>query len=150
MNSRYSRLVVAAMAAALAASLAACSTSSSTTGNGKTAPPAKHSTSVASRPKTTSALSGKWSGRYSGSYNGTFKLRWRESGSALHGTITISNPLSTLAINGTVTGSSIKFGTVGSTAITYTGTVSGTSMSGTYQVHGGAASTGGPWNASKA
>ena len=151
MNSTYARLVVAALAASLAVTLAACSASgSSSAGNGKTAPPSTHTASAVSAPKTTSALSGRWSGQYSGSYDGTFKLRWHQSGSALHGTITISNPLSTLPINGTVTGNSIKFGTVGSTAITYTGTVSGTTMSGTYQVHGGAASAGGPWSASKA
>jgi hypothetical protein len=151
MTSRYSRLVVAALVASVTVTLAACSASSSTsTGNGKTAPPSKHATSVASAPKTASVLSGRWSGQYSGSYNGTFKLRWRQSRSALHGMITISSPLSTLPINGTVTGSSIKFGTVGSMAITYTGTVSGTTMSGTYQVHGGTASAGGPWHASTA
>jgi hypothetical protein len=45
-----------------------------------------------------------------------------------------------------VTGGSIKFGTVGSAAISYTGTVSGRSMSGTYKVNG---SGGGPWHATK-
>ena len=151
MNSRYARIVVAALAASLAVTLAACSApNSSGPGNDTTAPPSTHAASAASAPKTTSALSGRWSGRYSGSYNGTFKLRWHQSGSSLHGTITISNPLSTLPINGTVTGNSIKFGTVGSMAITYTGSVAGTTMSGTYQVHGGTASAGGPWSASKA
>ena len=42
-------------------------------------------------------------------------------------------------------GSSIQFGTVGSSAITYTGTVSGNSMSGSYQTPGG----GGSWSAHK-
>jgi hypothetical protein len=42
-----------------------------------------------------------------------------------------------------VTGSAIKFGTVGGQAITYKGTVSGSSMSGTYSTPGG----GGPWSA---
>jgi hypothetical protein len=45
-----------------------------------------------------------------------------------------------------VSGGSIRFGTVGSAAITYTGSVSGTSMSGTYQVAG---SPGGSWSATK-
>jgi len=44
-------------------------------------------------------------------------------------------------VNGT-----IRFGTVGSLAITYSGSVSGNSMSGTYQVGG---SNGCPWSASK-
>jgi hypothetical protein len=43
-----------------------------------------------------------------------------------------------------VNGNAITFGTVGSTVITYTGTVSGDSMSGTYQVGG---SQHGTWSA---
>jgi hypothetical protein len=155
MNSKLARLpqalLVATAAAVLAAGLAACSTSTSTSSTGGTGrthasgPKAKPAKAV-TRPKSTSALSGKWSGTYSGSYDGTFKLKWHQSGSHLHGMITISNPGSTLPINGTVNGSAIRFGTVGSTAITYTGTVSGNSMSGTYKV-GNAG--GGPWSASK-
>lgn len=143
-------LLIVTATAALAAALAACSASSSTSTSHShlTAPKAK-AAKAASAPKSTGALSGKWSGQYSGSYNGTFKLSWHQSGSHLHGTITISNPGSTLPINGTVNGSAISFGTVGSTAITYTGTVSGNSMSGTYKVAGGNGSTGGPWSASK-
>jgi hypothetical protein len=45
-----------------------------------------------------------------------------------------------------VGGGSIQFGTLGSTAITYSGTVSGSSMSGTYKVGG---AQGGNWSASK-
>ncbi len=155
MNSTLARLpralLIGTATAALAAGMAACSTSSSTsqptthTTTRSSAPKAK----AASAPKSTSALAGKWSGTYSGSYNGTFKLNWRQTGSHLHGTITISNPGSTLPINGTVNGTAISFGTVGSTAITYTGTLSGNSMSGTYKVAGANASTGGPWSASK-
>ena len=40
-------------------------------------------------------------------------------------------------INGTVNGGTISFGTVGSQAITYSGSVSGDSMSGTYKVQSG-------------
>jgi|SRR5215469_6957652 len=146
-------LLIATATATLAAALAACSasSSSSTAGSGHThasAPKAK-AAKAASAPKSTSALSGKWSGNYSGAYNGTFRLSWHQSGSHLHGTITISNPRSRLGINGTVHGTAITFGTVGSTAITYSGTVSGSSMSGTYQVQGANGSTGGPWSASK-
>ena len=49
----------------------------------------------------------------------------------------------------TVNGSAITFGTVGSTAITYSGTVSGNSMSGNYQVQGGSSSASGTWSATK-
>jgi hypothetical protein len=47
-----------------------------------------------------------------------------------------------------VQGDTIRFGTVGSQAITYSGSVSGSSMSGTYQVGSGAGS--GSWSAAKA
>ncbi len=133
----------------LAMGMAACSSSSSTSSGGShtTAPKAKAAS--APKTKTASPLSGKWSGHYSGAYNGTFALTWRQTGSRLHGTIHISNPSTTLPINGTVNGTTIRFGTVGSTAITYTGTVAGNSMSGTYQVHTGNGTPGGPWSASK-
>lgn len=91
------------------------------------------------------ALSGKWSGRYGGAYHGTFTLQWRQSGSRLSGTIKLSNPSSKPSIKGTVHGDAIQFGTVGSEAITYSGSVSGTSMSGRYQTPGG----GGTWSAHK-
>ena len=84
-------------------------------------------------------LSGTWSGKYSGAFHGTFTLHWTQTGSKLSGTINLSTQRSKLSLNGTVRGSTIRFGTVGSAAITYTGTVSGKSMSGSYhtQVGGG-------------
>jgi len=103
-------------------------------------------TSSSSTPSTSSALSGTWSGHYSGGFTGTFTLTWQQSGSTLAGTINLSTAPGNIPLNGTVSGSSIRFGTVGSAAITYTGSVSGNSMSGTYQVAG---STGGPWSATK-
>ena len=54
-----------------------------------------------------------------------------------------------LDINGTVNGGTISFGTVGSQAITYSGSVSGDSMSGTYEVQSGGGSAGGSWSATK-
>jgi hypothetical protein len=142
------------VAATLAVTLAACSTTSGSGTHATVTPPTTASsaatTPAASSPTATaSALSGKWSGMYSGAYQGTFILNWRQSGSNLHGRITLSTHPSTLRINGTVKGDVIRFGTVGSTAITYSGTVSGSSMSGTYQVHSATSSVGGPWSASK-
>ena len=90
-------------------------------------------------------LSGTWSGKYGGAYRGTFTLRWTQSGSRLSGTIKLSNLTAKLPINGTVHGRTIRFGTVGSAAITYTGSLSGKSMSGRYQTPGG----GGSWSARK-
>lgn len=144
-------LVAGALTAMVA--LAACSSPSSSDpgGTGTTAPSSAPATkAAASTPKAADALSGRWSGQYSGSYNGTFTLRWHQSGSHLHGTIHISNLADILPINGTVHGSAIRFGTLGSTAITYSGTVSGRSMSGTYKVNTASGASGGPWSASKA
>lgn len=104
------------------------------------------STSAAPTTPAAAGLSGTWDGHYSGAYAGTFTLTWQQSGSVLSGTIKLSNPADTLPINGTVSGGRIRFGTVGSAAITYTGSVSGSSMSGSYTV-GGAA--GGSWSATK-
>ena len=43
----------------------------------------------------------------------------------------------TVPVNGTVDGSSIGFGTVGGSAVHYTGSVSGDSMSGSYTTASG-------------
>lgn len=92
-----------------------------------------------------SSLSGNWSGKYSGAYKGTFSLHWTQSGSQLRGTIRLSGTRGALGLKGTVHGGSIRFGTVGGPAITYSGSASGSSMSGRYQTPGG----GGPWSAHK-
>ena len=96
-------------------------------------------------------LSGKWSGNYSGAFNGTFMLTWKQSGKNLSGTIKISGfsdvPTS---LHGTVQGGSISFGTVGSKSITYSGSVSGSSMSGSWKMKaGGQLLGGGSWKASR-
>jgi hypothetical protein len=158
MNNKPTRrvrgLVIVGLSAAFAVTLAACSSgsnSSSTPGGNtattaQTSPPATEAATPTSSATSASSLAGSWSGQYSGSYSGTFTLTWTQSGSNLHGTIHISNPADTMPINGTINGSAIQFGTVGSTEITYSGTVSGSSMSGNYQVGG---SSGGPWSAAK-
>jgi hypothetical protein len=115
-----------------------------------TAPAAAVTTPAASTPASSpaaaSGLSGSWSGQYGGAYSGTFTLTWTQAGSHLSGKITLSDPAVTTSLHGTVSGAAISFGTVGSTAVTYTGTVSGSSMSGNYQVAG---QSGGTWSASK-
>lgn len=63
--------------------------------------------------------------------------------------IHLSYPDTAEHISGTFTGGNIRFGTVGSgAAITYSGTVSGNSMSGTYQVNDSGGDQG-QWNANK-
>lgn len=157
------RIRLALFAVPAAVLLAACSSSPKSIP--VTRPPAPsavaHATSAApvtsaapapSAAKSSAApaapLSGTWSGHYSGSYQGSFTLKWTQSGGKLTGTIKISTPASTMGINGAVQGDSISFGTVGSYGITYSGTVSGDSMAGSYQVEDGHGS-GGPWNAAK-
>lgn len=90
------------------------------------------------------ALAGTWSGSYSGAYSGTFTLKWRQSGSDLTGHIKLSNPNGSYICTGHVHNGSIRFGVVAAGA-SYKGTVSGSSMSGTYTtLHGG-----GSWSAHK-
>ena len=105
---------------------------------------------VSSKPKQkpkvhrVSTLAGSWSGQYSGPVSGTFTLHWTQSGSSLSGSITLSSPPGKYGINGHVNGSAISFGAVGAGA-TYTGSVTGTSMSGSWQSSIG----GGKWSAHK-
>jgi len=92
-------------------------------------------------------VSGSWSGRYSGAFTGTFQLSWQQAGIDLSGTITLSTQPTPVTLTGTISGDTIFFGTVGSSqAITYSGKVSGNTMSGTYQIDG---APGGPWSATK-
>lgn len=98
----------------------------------------------ASSKQSTPGLAGTWSGRYSGAVSGTFTLRWTQSGSTLRGSIKLSNPPGRYPITGAVHSGKISFGAVGVGA-TYTGTVSGRSMSG----HWKSANRGGTWSARK-
>ena len=91
------------------------------------------------------SLSGTWSGSYGGTFHGTFTVKWTQTGSKLKGTIKLSTERSMVPLTGNVRGSAITFGTVGSAAITYTGSVSGRSMSGKYHTRAG----GGSWSAHK-
>lgn len=103
--------------------------------------------SAANQPHSTKAqpkLAGTWSGRYGGAFSGTFTLHWKQSGSQLHGSIALSNPPGKYAISGKVHGKAISFGAV-DVGATYTGSVSGKSMSGGYKSPQG----GGTWSARK-
>jgi hypothetical protein len=95
-------------------------------------------------PPMSSSIAGTWSGQYSGAFSGTFTLTWTQSGSRLSGSITLSNPSGKYGISGSVQGGAIKFGAVGVGA-TYTGKVSGTSMSGSFKSPQGS----GTWSAHK-
>jgi hypothetical protein len=114
--------------------------------------PTAHKVHHSAPPSDHGSLSGKWSGSYSGTYGGTFRLTWTQSGHNLNGTIMISGfKDETTSIRGSVQGAAIRFGTVGSEPITYSGSVSGSSMSGTWQIEAGGRSLGGgSWKASRA
>lgn len=147
------RTILMFTAIALGSLLAACSASSTTgtpTPTSVTTPTAAPTPTPTPVPTATPApatvdLTGTWSGTYNGFYMGTFMLTWNQSGSNVSGSIALSRPNETLHINGTLSGSAISFGAVGT--VTYTGTVSGNSMSGTYTVVGGRG--GGSWSANK-
>jgi len=117
---------------------------------GTTAAQAAVSTAAAAPASATTApasdLTGTWNGTYNGSYSGTFTVKWTQSGSTVDGTIALPTVGTTEQLNGTVNGDKITFGTVGSFAVTYSGTFSGSSMSGTYNV---ASSPAGNWSATK-
>lgn len=141
--------VVASVAAVTAAGCGGGGSSSKTTAaKPRSSTPAAATTTPApasTKKSSGSDLSGAWSGHYSGSFNGTFKLNWKQSGSKLAGTINLSSAGNNVPLHGSVNGSSIRFGTVGSEAVTYTGSVSGNSMSGSYKTPQG----GGSWSANK-
>ena len=139
MYSLRRRLPLLSLALAVSAALTICC------GNSIAAAASSPTASASNVRAAVGPLSGTWSGRYSGAYHGTFTLHWTQSGSQLSGTIKLSNPSSRPSITGTVRGSTIRFGTVGSAAITYSGSVSGKSMSGRYRTPGG----GGSWSAHK-
>jgi len=149
-----SGLLLTAVLAVLAAGCGSTNSSTTTTTTASTtsalatptATSATASTTASSTAAAAGGVSGTWSGQYSGAYQGTFILTWQQTGSNLSGTIKLSSPADTLSIHGILVGGAIHFGTVGSVAITYSGSVSGSSMSGNYQV-GSAA--GGPWSATK-
>jgi ABC-type phosphate transport system substrate-binding protein len=96
-------------------------------------------------PKPKSKLAGKWTGSYSGAVSGHFTIHWKQNGSLLHGTITLSKPQGKYGISGSVKKGKIKFGAV-SVGAKYKGKFKGTSMSGTWTSPQG----GGSWSASKA
>ena len=96
-----------------------------------TAAPTPTPTTAATLPPATVGVTGSWTGQYSGPFNGTFTLTWNQTGSNVDGTINLSSPADMLHISGTLSGSAISFGAVG--VVTYSGTVSGNSMSGSYK-----------------
>lgn len=136
-------------AAAAVATSPASTVATSPTAAPATAPPATATTS------TGSALDGTWTGTWNSSDtsdNGAVTIQWKQSGQQLAGTIVVSNTpcVTNGTITGTVSGTTITFGAVqGATTIAYTGTLSGTSLSGTYQANASCGNAKGRWSATK-
>jgi hypothetical protein len=144
------------------ASPTAVKTSAATTQASTAATASSATAAVTSTPKPTTAataaptgLGGIWGGEYVSTSTpgstGTFILDWTQTGSALSGTISVtaSQCVTEGTITGTTDGATITFGAVeGTYAISYEGTVSGDTMSGTYSSPscGNAAGT---WQAAK-
>ena len=99
---------------------------------------------LATADTSTSTRAGTWKGTYSGAFSGAFTLTWTQTGTKLNGSITLSSPKGKYGITGNVTRKGIMFGAV-AVGATYTGTVSGTSMSG----HWNSPQGGGTWSAHK-
>jgi hypothetical protein len=140
--------IVAALMASACGGSGGGSSSTGTSTPAAVSSPATQVTTTSTSTATTASeggLSGKWKGTYSGTYSGTFVLDWNQAGSRLQGTIDLSTA-GTVPVNGTVDGSAIRFGTVGGSAVHYTGSVSGGSMSGSYRTAGGD----GSWTAHRA
>ena len=144
------RTILIGMAIPLVSLMAECSASSTTGTPTPSSIPVRStptSAPTATAAPTTAAaggLSGTWTGSYSGVLNGTFTLTWTQSGSTLSGQIALSDPAQTLGISGNEAGTTLTFGAVG--VVSYSGSVSRSSMSGSYKTPNG---SGGSWNASK-
>src|SRR3954447_23943636 len=138
--------------------LAGCTSSSSTS---TSAGPVSSSFSTTGSPLSsgstsdggsTSALDGKWNGTWTANSNagsGTFAVTFKQTGSSLNGTLSISVAcLDGAKVTGKLNGSAIEFGSVmGQCEVEYKGSVDGGQMSGTYSASG---VPGGTWKASKA
>ena len=168
-TARRLAVVAAALATCTALSAAKCGSSgkhtpaapppSSTPAIVVSTPPATTSPTPAPSPTATptttggvTGLAGTWIGHWANTVPdqaaGTFQLHWTQSGATLAGTIVIGGTpcLSGGTITGHVSGSTITFGAVhGSVTVTYTGTVAGKSMHGTYATGCGHAQ--GTWSA---
>src|SRR4051794_976010 len=141
--------------------LAGCTSSSSTSTSSSSAGPASSSFSTTGSPVSsgstsdggsTSAIDGKWNGTWTANSNagsGTFAVTFKQTGSSLNGTLSISVAcLDGAKVTGKLNGSSIEFGSVmGECEVEYKGSVNGGQMSGTYSASG---VPGGTWKASKA
>jgi hypothetical protein len=111
-------------------------------------------------PSAAASIAGTWQGTWTSKaypgLTGHFTLMFTQQGSTLSGSISItgSGCISAATITGVINGSQLTFGVVqGAETVSYTGTWSGASMSGTWvisQGSGGACTTdSGDWAATR-
>lgn len=85
-------------------------------------------------PTATQATPGPsqtWAGRCTGPFNGLCSLTLTRTANALDGTFVLSSPSDHVHVSGYLSGPTISFGAVG--VVTFTGILSGTTMSGSYR-----------------
>lgn len=131
-------------------------TSPPATAGQETTPPSTSETQTPPPATSSGGVSGTWNGVWESTKfppaSGVFQIVLTQSGDQISGSILVASttcvPHGT--ISGSLNGNTINFGTVeGAHTVTYTGAISGVSMSGTYKAPdcGGDA---GKWHASKA
>jgi len=162
MNQLKKALLFIAVLALLPFSLAACGGDDGDDGGGgggasapSSAPPEESSGAASQDAATT--VDGSWTGTYESEAfpgnNGGFEFQLKQSGTKFSGPFTLNTAgacISSAEISGTVTGSEIDFGAVeGGQKITYTGTVKGDEMSGTYSAPAACDNDEGTWKATR-
>ena len=100
------------------------------------------------RPTTppTLNLSGTWGGlNTAGPLNSFMTLTLTQTGKALDGTVAMQSPPENVHISGGVSGNAVSFGAAG--VISFTGTLSGSTLSGSYTSIANGKASSGSWTA---
>ncbi len=112
--------------------------------------------SASPAPSAPAGLAGTWNGTWQDvtpdQVAGTFALTWTQNGSTLTGSILVKGTpcLTAAAVSGTINGSTISFGAVsGTQTVVYDGSISGTTMTGTYTAPAACVDAKGTWTATK-
>ncbi len=114
-------------------------------------------TTTTSQPAGQVSLEGYWHGTYRSEKTGSrgeFCFRLTKAGAGYAGTLAINDEANVYVGTGiplaiTVSGNAITLGWVAGPSVTFSGTISGDSMQGTWQISGGQYSDQGTWSASK-
>lgn len=145
---------------AASASQAAASQAAATAASLPPATPEATASPVQSPPPSPSpapaGLAGTWNGTWKDTSpdtsGGTFVLTWTQDGNALTGNIVVKGTpcLTAATITGSVNGSAISFGAVsGKNTVVYNGSISGSTMKGSYVAPAACADAKGTWAATR-